>query len=156
MALVTPVFFDTSILLGGSIELGAEAAPAHALLDAVAAGEIRTPHTAWHCCLEFFAVGTRLPAPLRLWPADAIRLLQSEIFPRFRVHQLPANAYLEFLREAERERVAGGRIYDAHIAQIARQAGARTVLTDNRRHFTVLLRDGIRVLTAAEGAAELN
>jgi len=154
MALVIPVFFDTSVLLGGSIEMP-ESAAAHALLDAVAAGKIRTPHTAWHCCLEFFAVATRLPAPLRLQPADAIRLVQGEILSRFRIHQLPANIYPEFLAEVDRERVAGGRVYDAHIAQIARQSGARTILTDNRRHFTVLLRDGIRVLTAAEAVDEL-
>ena len=61
------------------------------------------------------------------------------------------DSYKEFLSEVERDRVAGGRIYDAHIAQIARRARVRTVLTENRRHFTVLLRDGIRVLTAKEG-----
>jgi predicted nucleic acid-binding protein len=155
VALVAPVFFDTSVLLGGSIEIGEPGAPAHALLDAVASGRIRSAHTAWHCCLEFFAVATRLPAQLRLTPTDAVRLVHAEILTRYRVHQLPANAYVEFFRDAQGERVAGGRIYDAQIAEIARRAGSRTVLTDNRRHFTFLLRHGVRVLTAAEAAAEL-
>src|SRR5205814_1232486 len=74
--------------------------------------------------------------------------IEAEILKRYRVHQLPANAYLELFREAQRERVAGGRIYDSHIAEIARRADSRTVVTDNRHHFTVLLRHGIRVLTA--------
>lgn len=155
MALVTPVFFDTSVLLRGSIEMGPAGDPAHRLLDAVALGSVRSLHTAWHCCLEFFAVATRLPAPLRLSPADALRLMEAEILPRYRIHQLAQDTYADFLKEAQRERVAGGRIYDAHIAQIARQAGVRTVVTDNRRHFTVLLRDAIRVLTTDEAAAEL-
>jgi len=70
--------------------------------------------------------------------AKADRLVEAEILTRYRVHQLPANAHLEFFLDAQGERVAGGRIYDAHIAEIARRAGSRTVLTDNRRHFTVL------------------
>lgn len=32
----------------------------------------------------------------------------------------------------------------------ARAAGARLVITDNRRHFTALLRHDVRVLTSAE------
>jgi hypothetical protein len=36
------VFFDTSVLLGGSIEMGPTSAAAHALLDAVANGTILT------------------------------------------------------------------------------------------------------------------
>jgi predicted nucleic acid-binding protein len=155
MALVAPVFFDTSVLLGGSIELGRSGEPAQALLDAVASGKIRPAHTAWHCCLEFFAVATRLPAPVRLTPADAVRLMETEILTRYRVHHLPANGYPEFLRDLPHQHVAGGRVYDAHIAEIARLAGCRTLVTDNRRHFTVLLRHGIRVLTASEAAAEL-
>jgi predicted nucleic acid-binding protein len=105
--------------------------------------------------MEFFAVATRLPAPLRLTPTDAVRLMEAEILTRYRVHQLPATSYPEFLRDVPNQHVAGGRIYDAHIAEIARQAGCQTLVTDNRRHFTVLLRHGIRVLTAAEAVAEL-
>jgi len=50
---------------------------------------------------------------------------------------------------------AGGRIYDAHSAEVARLAGAQIVVTENRRHFIPLLRHGIRVLVSAELAAEL-
>ena len=155
MALVGPVFFDTSVLLGGSIEMGPPSDAAQTLLDAVVSGKIRPAHTAWHCCLEFFAVATRLPAPVRLTPADAVRLIETEILTRYRVQHLPANSYPEFLRDLPHQHVAGGRIYDAHIAEIARLAGCRTLVTDNRRHFTVLLRHGTRVLTPAEAVAEL-
>jgi hypothetical protein len=46
--------------------------------------------------------------------------------------------------------VAGGRIYDAHIAEIATISGAEIVVTENRRHFLSLLAQGVRVLSAAE------
>jgi len=46
------------------------------------------------------------------------------------VHDLPAGARLAFLRTAGQDATAGGRIYDAHIAEVARAAGAKVVVTD--------------------------
>jgi predicted nucleic acid-binding protein len=46
--------------------------------------------------------------------------------------------------------MTGGRIYDAHIAHVARAAGATLIVTDNRRHFLASLRYGIRVETPTE------
>jgi hypothetical protein len=60
------------------------------------------------------------------------------------------------LRELAQDRVVGGRVYDAHIAEIARLSGARAVVTDNRRHFAGLARHGIRVLGAEEFARSAN
>lgn len=155
MAVVNPTFFDTSVLVAGLIELGETGHGAQRILDGVAAGEIPRPHTAWHCCLEFYSVSTRLPEEFRLSPGDALRLLEEEILPRFQIHQLPEGDRKEFLRYAVQDRVMGGRIYDAHIAHIARSTGVQTVVTENRRHFTSLLRHGIRVLTASEFVDEL-
>ena len=71
------------------------------------------------------------------------------------VHDLPAADRLPVLKAAARDGTAGGRIYDAHIAEIARAAGAQVVVTDNRRHFVASLRHGIRVDTPAEFLAGL-
>ncbi|HYN02357.1 MAG TPA: PIN domain-containing protein [Vicinamibacteria bacterium] len=146
---------DTSVLLGGLIEFGPRVAGAQAVLRAVSEGPARRTLTAWHCCLEFYAVATRLPEEYRLSPADAGRLLEEELLGRFRVVELPVGARLELVREVVRERVAGGRLYDAHIAETARRAGARLVVTDNVRHFSALRAHGIRVLDSAACAAEL-
>jgi len=152
---LTGAFFDTSVLIAGSIDFGASSLDALLLMDAVADGRIERPMTAWHCCLEFYSVTTRLPEEYRLEPEIALRLLREEILPRFSVHSLPAERQEDFLVSAVREGTTGGRVYDAHIAEIARQAGARLVATENRRHFTSLLRHGIRVLVSAEMADEL-
>jgi len=152
---LTGVFFDTSVLVAGLIDFGRGPHHALLLLDAVAAGRIERPMTAWHCCLEFYSVTTRLPEEYRLEPEISLRLLREEIFPRFSVHNLPAELQEDFLVSAVREGTTGGRVYDAHIAEIARQAGARLVATENRRHFTPLLRHGIRVLVSAELADEI-
>lgn len=153
MALVTPVFLDTAVLLAGSIDFGRSSVHAQQILDDVAEESIREALTAWHCCLEFYAVATRLPGGYRLAPQQAWDLLQ-EIMTLVRVEQLPAGARSPFLEIAVRERVAGGRVYDAHIAEVARLAGAGVVVTDNRRHFTVLMKHGVRVLGTSEFAEE--
>lgn len=148
-------FLDTSVLLAGLIDFGLHSAPAQGLLHAVAEKMLTAPGTAWHCCLEFCSVATRLPPEYRLTPADAARLLEDEVFARMTVHDLPASDRLPFLKSAVADRTAGGRIYDAHIAEIARAAGAQVIVTDNRRHFIAALRHGIRVDTPAEFLAGL-
>ena len=149
------VFLDTSVLVGGLIYFGPQSAAAQTLLHAVAERRVEKPATAWHCCLEFFSVVTRLPPEYRLAPSDAVALLEKEIFARMAVHDLPAGERMAMVRAAARDGVAGGRIYDANIAEIARAAGAAVVVTDNRRHFLSALRFGLRVETPAEFAASL-
>lgn len=157
MASLGPVFFDTSVLLAGLLEsLGGESEDAHVILGAVAGGKVARASTAWHCCLEFYSVATRLPEEFRLTSQDALDLLKAEILPRFRIHQLPSTDYRELLEEAAYDKVTGGRIYDAHIASIARAARAKLVITSNRRHFASLLRHGIRVLDCREFARILS
>lgn len=148
MAALTPAFLDTSILVAGLIELGPVSEFPQRIMAAVAAGQIRSVITAWHCCLEFYSVATRLPEEFRLAPGDALLLLEAEVLERVQVRQLPEGERRPFLRALPHEGVIGGRIYDAHIAQTARRAGARVVVTDNVRHFALLRRHDIDVLSA--------
>ena len=149
------VFLDTSVLLAGLVDFGPQSAPAQLVLHAVAEKRLDSPATAWHCCLEFFSVATRLPPEFRIAPADAIVLLQNEVFQRMAIDDLPATDRLPMLRAAARETIVGGRIYDAHIAEVARAGGATVVVTDNRRHFLSALRYGLRVETPSEFLAAL-
>jgi predicted nucleic acid-binding protein len=144
------VFLDTSVLLAGLIDVGPQSAPAQSLMHAVAQKQIQAPATAWHCCLEFYSVGTRLPAEYRLTAADALRLMEEEIFARMSVHDLPAGDRRPMLRLLADDGVTGGRIYDVHVAEVARAAGAKVIVTDNRRHFMSALRHGLSVETPAE------
>jgi predicted nucleic acid-binding protein len=148
-------FLDTSVILAGLIDFGPQSGPAQSVMHAVAEKTIAAPGTAWHCCLEFYSVATRLPPEYRLSPADACGLLDDEIFARLSVHDLPAADRRGLLRAAAHDAISGGRIYDAHIAEIARAAGARVIVTDNRRHFMAALRHGLRVETPAEFLAGL-
>jgi len=149
------IFLDTSVLLAGLVDFGPQSAPAQSMLHGVAEKQIPNAGTAWHCCLEFLSVSTRLPPEFRLAPADAARLLEEEVFARMAVHDLPDADRLPMVRAAARDGTTGGRIYDAHIAEVARAAGASVVITDNRRHFLAALRHRIRVETPAEFVATL-
>ena len=149
------VFLDTSVLLAGLVDFGPQSAPAQSLLHNVAERKVSDVHTAWHCCLEWFSVATRLPPEFRLTPADAVQLIEAEIFGRMAVHDLPAADRLPALKAAAHDGTAGGRIYDSHIAEVARAAGAAVIVTDNRRHFMASLRHGVRVDTPAEFLASL-
>jgi predicted nucleic acid-binding protein len=144
------VFLDTSVLVGGLIDFGPQSAPAQRLLHGVAGQKTMSFGTAWHCCLEWFSLSTRLPPEFRLSAADAVRLIEEEVFARLVVLDLPGSDRLPLLKAAARDGIVGGRIYDAHIAEVARAAGARVVVTDNRRHFLAALRHGLRVETPAE------
>ena len=149
------VFLDTSVLLAGLVDFGPQSAPAQSILHGVAEKTIPSPATAWHCCLEFFSVATRLPPEFRLAPSDAAHLLEEEIFARMAVHDLPAADRRPLLRFLADDGIGGGRIYDVHIAEIARAVGARVIVTDNRRHFVSALRHDLRVETPAEFLASL-
>jgi predicted nucleic acid-binding protein len=153
VAVVT--FLDTSVLLAGLIDFGPQSAPAQRVVHGVVDGSTTRCGTAWHCCLEFFSVATRLPPEFRLRPVDACQLLEEVIFAYVSVHDLPAAERVPLLKSAVQENIAGGRIYDAHIADIARAAGATVIVTDNRRHFLAALRYGIRVETPTEFLAGL-
>lgn len=144
------VFLDTTVLLGGMIDFGPQSAPAQSVMRAVVERTVPQPSTAWHCCLEFYSVSTRLPPEFRLQPTDALQLLKEEVLGRMSIHDLPAVDRESFLASAARESTTGGRIYDAHIAEIARAAGADVIVTDNRRHFIAALRHGTRVETPSE------
>lgn len=144
------VFLDTSVILAGLVDFGPQSAPAQTLMHAVAEKRVAQVATAWHCCLEFYSVATRLPSEYRLSPSDAVVLLEEEVFARMAIHDLPVSGRLPMLRAAAHDAIAGGRIYDTHIADVARAAGARVVVTDNRRHFVSALRYDLRVETPAE------
>jgi predicted nucleic acid-binding protein len=144
------VFLDTSVLLAGLVDFGPQSAPAQQVLHAVAEKAVPSAATAWHCCLEFYSVGTRLPPEFRLTPTDASLLLHQEVFDRMSVHDLPIADRAALLKTAAQEGIAGGRIYDTHIAEVARASSATVIVTDNRRHFLSALRYGIRVETPTE------
>lgn len=102
--------------------------------------------TAAHALAEAYAVLTRLPAPHRLAPADALALLEGNFIDGARVVALDADGYRSLLKRAAGDGLAGGRTYDAIIAECAVRAQAAALLTFNASHFQALDLAQVRVV----------
>jgi predicted nucleic acid-binding protein len=85
--------------------------------------------------VEAYAVLTRLPAPHRLLPTDALALLEANFIARRQVVALDGRAYTDLLHGAPELGIEGGRTYDAVIAHCAIRARAADLLTWNEEDF---------------------
>jgi len=85
--------------------------------------------------VEAYAVLTRLPPPHRLAPDVALQLVDRNFARSFSGVALDVADYLSLLRAAPALGVAGGRVYDAVVAECARHARARSLLTFNASDF---------------------
>ncbi|HVR70299.1 MAG TPA: PIN domain-containing protein [Vicinamibacteria bacterium] len=100
-----------------------------------------TPVLAAHSLAEAYSVLTRLPAPHRLRPEDALDLLEAN-WSRTQLVALGGADYRRVLRRCRDLGIAGGAVYDAVIAACARKAGVETVLTWDTSGFERFLEDG--------------
>ena len=96
--------------------------------------------------VETYSVLTRLPPPHRLSPADALTLLEENFMSTGKIVALNARSYRALLRRAPRNGVAGGRTYDAIIAECARRAKDTTLLTFNISHFLPFAGRGLEIV----------
>lgn len=96
--------------------------------------------------LETYSVLTRLPAPHRMSPGDAMSLLEDSFRDSAQLVSLDDEEVWPFLGEAAARETAGGALYDAQILACARKAGASHVLTLNRRDFERLSAPGLTVV----------
>jgi predicted nucleic acid-binding protein len=96
--------------------------------------------------VETYAVLTRLPPPHRLSPSDALHLIDANFAGAGRIVALDGRGYVALIRRSSNEGVAGGRVYDAIIAQCAVKGGAVSLLTFNAAHFASFAAVGLEVV----------
>ncbi|HZP91910.1 MAG TPA: PIN domain-containing protein [Burkholderiales bacterium] len=87
-----------------------------------------------HALVESLAVLTRLPAPHRLAPADALTLLR-ENFASTPLAGLHARSAWQVLNRVVANGLGGGITHDAVILESAEDAGATELLTLNERDY---------------------
>lgn len=143
-------FLDTSILIGGCIDFGVSSQAPMELLDRIAEKRLRNAATAWHCCLEFYSVATRLPEEYRLSPENARDFVIEEIMGRLGIRTLDAEQRTDFLIDSARLNIRGGRLYDHQIGSIALKGNASVIITENKKHFALFENKNLPVMTAAE------
>lgn len=98
-----------------------------------------------HVVVEAYSVMTRLPPAQRVAPGAAERVLR-ESWSDVVVADLPPDRLWQWLAELASSGVIGGLVYDARILESARLAGARRLLTFNRRHFERLAPDDVEIV----------
>jgi hypothetical protein len=75
-----------------------------------------------------------------------IPLLEANFMSQGKIVALEAKSYRTLLRKAPRQGIAGGRTYDAIIAECARRAKATTLLTFNVSHFMPFAGTGLEIV----------
>jgi predicted nucleic acid-binding protein len=112
---------------------------------AVGAVQLKNVVICAHVLLECFSVLTRLPAPYRIAPRQAERLLAANFSESVDVCSvLDADLWTALDRAAERQ-AGGGKIYDTVIAQATARAGASVLLTWNVKDFLAVAPHGLEI-----------
>ena len=117
-------------------------AAASAVEAALARKSLLIPSTA---LIDAYAILTRLPAQHRLAHADAFHLLRSS-FGAARVTGPRTRDAWSMLRRWSVAPVGGSEVYDAQLLEIAKDAGAKTLLTFRRVELERLAMPGIEIV----------
>lgn len=133
-------YFDTTILVAASVADHSHHNPAIAALELSQGGKIES-YTSGHGLSEVYAVLTRTPFHPAVYPSEAVRILQQNILPFFKLITITPQMYIETIRECADRGWIGGRIYDAIHLCCAREADCERIYTFNVRHFQQLAPD---------------
>jgi predicted nucleic acid-binding protein len=134
------IYLDTNVIVAAVVGRHPHHPQAAAAFREAQAHQSRSAISA-HELAEVYAVLTRLPITPAVYPAEAWKIIEHDILPRFRVVSLSAKEYREALESCASKGWTGGRVYDAiHIAA-ARKAGCRRIYTFNVRHFLEMAPD---------------
>jgi predicted nucleic acid-binding protein len=128
------VFFDTSVLLAAMLEEHESHRRAFSALERVHSGRDEGLIGA-HTLAELYSALTRMPAPFRHSPNEALLSIEENVLKHFRIVTLSGSDYVELIREAASRGIQGGTTYDALLLRTAVKADANRILTLNLKHF---------------------
>ncbi len=124
-------FLDTSVLVPVFLEDHPHHAASIALFSTC---QPEAAYCAAHSLAELYSTLTRIPAPHRASPDQAIKC-GKKIAARLRLISLDGPATLAAIKNSASQGIAGGTIYDALIASCALEANAERISMWNTRHF---------------------
>ncbi len=136
------VFFDTHVLVAAVSGSHTKHAQAFPLLERVQSGKDEGFLSA-HSLAEMYAVLTRLPAPYRHTPEQALLSIEENILKHFKATALTPGEYAALIRESALAGLQGGVVYDALILKSAAKAGVERVFTFNLKHFQAVAPKGL-------------
>jgi predicted nucleic acid-binding protein len=128
------VFLDTSVLLAAVLEKHAAHKRAFAVLERVQDGRDEG-FVGSHSLAELYANLTKLPAPFRHSPEQALLSVEENILKHFKIASLTGSDYSALIREAALAGIQGGTIYDAVLLKSAAKSEVERIYTFNQKHF---------------------
>ncbi len=131
------VAFDTSVIVAGTHEMHPNHERAIVWVDAVLDQSIVGMVT-WHALAEIWSVLTRMPAPARLTPEQAMRVVR-RVQSVFQVCPTEPAAYDAALQRCTDRGFTSGVVFDALHLVSAEQTGADALLTFNGADFLRLV-----------------
>jgi predicted nucleic acid-binding protein len=134
------VYFDTAVLVAGTIEDHPHYAQSDAALESVREKKIEG-FVSGHGLTEAYSVLTRTPFKPPIHPALAWKVLEEDVLPYFNIISVTPQMYRETIRDCADKGWIGGRIHDAIHLRCAREADCERIYTFNVRHFQQLAPD---------------
>lgn len=128
------LFLDTSVLVAAVIVQHSDHERSFALLERIQNGKDEGFISA-HSLAELYAILTKIPAPLRHSPAQALLSIEENILKHFKITSLSGHDYAATVREAAANGIQGGTIYDAVLVKGAGKSKVDRVFTLNLKHF---------------------
>ena len=130
------IAFDTSVIVAGTHDMHPHHARAIVWIDAVLQQRI-TGMITWHALAEIWSVLTRMPAPARLSPEQAMRVVR-RLQGVFQILQLEPSTYNEALERCTSRGLFSGVVFDALHLVGAEHAEADALVTFNGADFVRL------------------
>lgn len=127
------VAFDSSVIIAGTHDMHPHHRRAIVWIDAVLEQRIAGILT-WHALAEIWSVLTRMPAPARLSPEQAMRVVH-RVQGVFQLHQLEPSVYNEALQRCANRGFVSGVVFDALHVVGGEHAGADVIVTFNGADF---------------------
>jgi predicted nucleic acid-binding protein len=137
------VFLDTSVLIPAVVKDHEDHARAFRVLKGVHDGRDEGVVSA-HGIAEMYAVLTKLPAPFRHSPEQALMSIEENVLKSFKVSSLTGADYSAVIRDAAAARIQGGTVYDGVLLKCAIKAEVARIYTFNLRHFQAVAPEEIR------------
>src|SRR4051794_13625087 len=116
------IFLDTNVLIAAVSGGHTHHSPTFSLFARGEGGK-EEGFVSAHSLAEMYAILTKLPAPFRHSPEQALLSMEENIMKYFQVGSLTAADYAAILRESALMGVQGGLIYDALLLKSASKAG---------------------------------
>ncbi|MCG8481533.1 MAG: PIN domain-containing protein [Spirochaetales bacterium] len=111
--------------------------PLHVLSSTWLDAALRDDHVvvAHHSILEAYAVLTRLPAPYRVTPIEAERVLGETIRPNAEIASFASASIWDLTARIANSPASGGAAYDAFIIELFSAADVEAIVTFNVADF---------------------